>query len=167
MAFCNECGANVGDSRFCNNCGAQVASANAPSAAQPSDNTCIRCGANLQNGTCLSCGWSAPTPSQPMQPVIPLQQQVAPVAPQVQAAPVNVTVNAGAMGNAPSGPPCPKCKSTRTELGGVKSKKLSGGKIAAGVMTGGLSLLATGVSNKQKVDWVCTVCGHSFTIKSK
>jgi transposase-like protein len=65
-----------------------------------------------------------------------------------------------------SGPPCPKCKSQSTELAQVKAKKVSGGKIAAGIMTGGLSLLATGVKSKQKVDWVCRVCGNSFTVKS-
>ena len=50
-------------------------------------------------------------------------------------------------------------------LANVKAKKVSGAKIAAGVMTGGLSLLATGVNSKQKVDWVCMVCGHTFTVK--
>ena len=161
MAFCSSCGANVGDAPFCSNCGAPINKTDGGTAS-PIDNTCIRCGANLQNGICLSCGWSSPVQQVQQQNAPPVAVQAVPAT-----MPINVTVNAPAASadNSPSGPPCPKCKSQSTELASVKSKKLSGGKIAAGVMTGGLSLLATGVSNKQKVNWVCKVCGHSFTVK--
>ena len=81
----------------------------------------------------------------------------------VQAAPVNVNLN---FNGAVKGPPCPKCGSQSTELAGVKNKKISAGKIAAGLMTGGLSCLATGVSSKQKVSWVCNVCKTTYTVKS-
>jgi TM2 domain-containing membrane protein YozV len=63
---------------------------------QTSDNRCERCGANLQNGVCLSCGWTTPQSQaqQPQQSATPApivvnvqpQQQYAP-APQQQYAP--------------------------------------------------------------------------------
>jgi transposase-like protein len=70
------------------------------------------------------------------------------------------------MGTSPLGPPCPKCQSQATELANFKAKRLSGSKIAAGVMTMGMSCLATGVSTKQKATWVCKVCKNSFTVKA-
>jgi hypothetical protein len=87
-------------------------------------------------------------------------------------APINVVVNAGtnvvgAGANAPVGPPCPKCHSQNTILADVQRKKASAAKIATGVMTGGLSLLATGVNSKQKVTWICQVCSNIFTVKAK
>jgi len=156
MAFCSSCGTNVGASAYCNNCGA-AQGGDTGGLGAIDNNLCIRCGANLQNGVCLSCGWSAPVQQAPQQYTHP------PAA--AAAAPITVNVNSGQSTAGISGPPCPKCKSQSTELAAVKSKKVSGGKIAAGVMTAGISLLATGVSNKQKVDWVCRVCGNSFTVK--
>ena len=56
---------------------------------------------------------------------------------------------------------CPKCKSPAVQI--IPTNKVSAGKVAAGVMTGGLSLLATGVKSK-KVQYHCTSCGHLWTI---
>lgn len=59
---------------------------------------------------------------------------------------------------------CPKCKNSNTEVISFKAKKVSVGKVAAGVMTGGLSLLATGINNKNKTEYYCHGCGNRWKI---
>lgn len=44
----------------------------------------------------------------------------------------------------------------------VEKKKKSKGKIALGMMTGGASLLATGVSNDKNSEYFCRECGHKW-----
>lgn len=59
---------------------------------------------------------------------------------------------------------CPKCKGTNTEVITFNAKKLSAGKVAAGVMTGGLSLLATGINSKNKTKYYCRDCGNRWKV---
>ena len=63
---------------------------------------------------------------------------------------------------------CPHCSergSVRTERVRVKSG-ISGGKATGALMTGGLSLLATGLSRKQEVTVAdCTNCGASWSFQ--
>ena len=104
---------------------------------------CPSCGAEINGASfCSSCGTavSGANPS------------------------VNVSINAPA--SSVSGPPCPRCLSHSTELADVKGKKISGGKLAAGLLTGGLSCLATGFKTKQKVTWLCRACSRSFVVAS-
>jgi len=60
---------------------------------------------------------------------------------------------------------CPHCqvkgKCITTQ---VKRKKgISGGKVVGGILTGGISLLATGLSRKHKLTHVrCTNCGAQW-----
>jgi predicted RNA-binding Zn-ribbon protein involved in translation (DUF1610 family) len=61
---------------------------------------------------------------------------------------------------------CPHCGArggVRTHHARVKAG-ISGGKATGAVLTGGLSLLATGLSRKQKVTEAnCTNCGSRWT----
>ena len=56
---------------------------------------------------------------------------------------------------------CPKCRSAEIQV--LPAKKVSAGKVAAGVMTGGLSLLATGVKST-KMQYHCQHCGHLWNM---
>lgn len=56
---------------------------------------------------------------------------------------------------------CPRCRSAAIQI--IPAKRLSAGKVAAGVVTGGLSLLATGVRSK-KMQYHCTTCGHLWSM---
>lgn len=61
---------------------------------------------------------------------------------------------------------CPHCQSHGTvRTQSVKQKKgISGGKATAAVLTGGLSILATGLSRKEKLTSAyCTKCGARWT----
>lgn len=88
---------------------------------------------------------------------------------------------------------CPKCKGTHIQLWAndvntvTKSKtsinlnplkpltvfntksekkgKLSAGKLALGVMTGGTSLLVTGARTNRNNEYYCTDCGHRWVGK--
>jgi len=60
---------------------------------------------------------------------------------------------------------CPHCQSRGTvKTKSVKQKKgISGGKATAALLTGGVSLLATGLSRKEKLTQArCTKCGASL-----
>lgn len=46
-----------------------------------------------------------------------------------------------------------------------KKKKTSKGKLAAGLMTGGASLLVTGVKDNKGREFLCTDCGYTFKSK--
>lgn len=62
---------------------------------------------------------------------------------------------------------CPHCQTkgkVRTRLA-TRKVGVSGGKAAGAVLTGGLSLLATGLSRKQKLTVAsCGQCGVTWTI---
>lgn len=46
-----------------------------------------------------------------------------------------------------------------------KKKKVHKGKAALGLMTGGISLLATGIKNNKNNEYFCTNCGHRWARK--
>jgi len=47
----------------------------------------------------------------------------------------------------------------------VKKEKVSGGKVLLGVMTGGASLLFTGVKHKKHNEYLCQDCGKRWVGK--
>lgn len=140
---CVGCGADLDDDTvFCSKCGTRVSTETAKAA-------CLSCGEVLPVGTafCSKCG--------------------------TKVGAENVEVSAqGSLSKTPAVPPqgamnCPHCNGQKTvRVEHVKKKKgVSPGKIAAGVVTGGFSLLATGLAKKDEVNQLtCSACGMKWIV---
>lgn len=141
MAFCSECGGEYAEGvKFCGGCGA-----NLDGTTEVVTPHCSQCGVELAEGIkfCNACG----TPT--VNAVVQTQNQPAP-----------------AQSPKPVGQiECPYCHSSGTVVvQQVKKKKgVSTGKATAALLTGGISLIGTGLAKKAIVSQLtCASCNMTW-----
>jgi ssDNA-binding Zn-finger/Zn-ribbon topoisomerase 1 len=139
MAFCAECGNEFAEGvKFCGGCGA-----NLDGTTKASTPHCSQCGVELAEGTKFSNACGAPTANA----VIQAQDQ-----------PAQIPKPVGQI-------ECPYCHSSGTVVvQQVKKKKgVSTGKATAALLTGGISLIGTGLAKKAIVSQLtCAACNMTW-----
>jgi uncharacterized membrane protein YvbJ len=143
MAFCSECGGEYTEGvKFCSGCGA-----NLDGTGEVVTPHCSQCGVELVEGTkfCSGCGFKTDVA---MPASVAVAQETAVQSPR----------QFGLI-------ECPYCHSSGTVVvQQVKKKKgVSTGKATAALLTGGISLIGTGLAKKAMVSQLtCAACGMTW-----
>lgn len=179
---CPKCGYELsGSDKFCRQCGEKVAS---------DENICKRCGKPISGRFCSNCGMD----SQAVAPV-PISANITPVQEEAVQPVYHQTVIYQQAAPAPQLRPvrgqlrCPRCggtsiqaidaspAGTRTSLNvnpfhpltvfntKRRDKRLSGAKVGAAFLTGGMSAMVTGLHTKVGVKVFCLQCGHTWEVR--
>lgn len=168
---CEKCGGEILPAdKFCTNCGEKVETVR----------YCQNCGEALTGKFCANCGADsqASVPQAVENPTVVYQ-----------APPVVTVVQAPAPAPSRRQLRCPRCggtqiqaidaapAGTKTSLNlnplhpftiantKKKTKRVSGAKVGAAILTGGMSLFVTGIHSKVGVQVFCAQCGHTWEVK--